>query len=423
MKRLDADLLKIGDVILTTTTAKVSKAVRFGTGSDISHAMVYVADHSVIDATGDGVQARNTQRLLFEDDGPVHVLRSRQTPSESQLREICTFVRGRIGTEYSTKEAVRTVLGGGRGWTKKQFCSRLVAQAYASAGLALVGDPNYCSPEDLKNSPQLIEVEGVTVSITDQEAARWEALADMPQMMMDATNLVLAGARKISRDIQSFDDLDRYLIQHPGDDEYLCGLLEQSGYLTLWQVEKEQNPWQYDIGLLNAFSAVDPGVDHYCRSVLAAEENGPNRYIVNRGGYAQLAKQFGLRYFHLKLDLYDILTNLHHIRVQTATAWLEERHFPGTAEVPPSYLVPHTAEWFAALEVWDPPKAAMARMAIATGGSVDVCSVCGDDPARDYRLEEPFRPPAGVDTLRLCDDCLDIRRRTGDPFVPLPDAP
>src|ERR1035438_5560784 len=124
MKRLNADLLKVGDVILTTTTAKVSKAVRFGTGSDISHAMVYVADHSVIDATGDGVQARNTQRLLFDDDNPVHVLRLRETPSESQLREICTFVRARVGAEYSTKEALRTVLGGGRGWTKKQFSSR-----------------------------------------------------------------------------------------------------------------------------------------------------------------------------------------------------------------------------------------------------------------------------------------------------------
>ncbi len=71
MKRLNAASLKAGDVILTTTAAKISKTVRFGTGSDISHAMVYVEDHSVIHATGDGVQARNTQHLLFEDDSPV----------------------------------------------------------------------------------------------------------------------------------------------------------------------------------------------------------------------------------------------------------------------------------------------------------------------------------------------------------------
>ena len=200
----------------------------------------------------------------------------------------CKRKRARVCTEYSTKEALRTVLGGRRGWTRKQFCSRLVAQAYASAGISLVDNPNFCAPADLKDSPLLIEMEAVTVSITDREAAQWESLADMPQMMIDATNFVLAGARKKSRDIQSFDDLNCYLIQHPEDDEYLCGLLEQSGYLTLWEVEKAQNPWQYDIKLLNAFSSVNRGIDQYCRSVLAIEEEGPNRFIVNRGGYAQL---------------------------------------------------------------------------------------------------------------------------------------
>jgi len=75
--RLRSNALKVGDVILTTTAAKISKAVRLGTFGAISHAMVYVEDHSVIDATGDGVQARNTQRLLFEDDSPVYALRLR----------------------------------------------------------------------------------------------------------------------------------------------------------------------------------------------------------------------------------------------------------------------------------------------------------------------------------------------------------
>jgi hypothetical protein len=40
--------------------------------SDISHAMIYVEDRSVIDATAESVQARNTQRLLFEDECAVH---------------------------------------------------------------------------------------------------------------------------------------------------------------------------------------------------------------------------------------------------------------------------------------------------------------------------------------------------------------
>jgi hypothetical protein len=388
--------------------------------SDISHAMIYVEDRSVIDATGEGVQSRNTQRLLFEDDCPVHALRLRDELSEVQTRDICTFVRARVGTQYSAKEAVQTVLGGGRHWTRKQFCSRLVAQAYDSAGIALVDDPNFCSPADLKESALLIEVQAVTIPVTAEEAAQWESRTDIPQMMRGATNAVLDGVRKKNKDIQNFDDLDRHLIEHPEDDEYVCGLLEGSGYLTLWQVEKQKNPWQYDLELLNAFSLPEAGIDEYCWSVLSNEEAGPNRYIVNRGGYAFLSKQFGLRSFRLMTDLYDILTALHQTRVAVATRWLEAN---GQLDAPESgaasYLVPHTPEWFAVLAAWDPPQAAMTKCVIEAAGRVDVCSICGDEPTRDYRLEAAYRRPAGPDTLRLCDSCVEIRRQMGDPFVPL----
>jgi hypothetical protein len=46
MKRLNEASLKVGDIILTTTTATVSKAIRTATRSDISHAMIYVQDRS-----------------------------------------------------------------------------------------------------------------------------------------------------------------------------------------------------------------------------------------------------------------------------------------------------------------------------------------------------------------------------------------
>ena len=65
-KRLDDAVLYPGDIVLTTTTAAISKMIRVATRSDISHAMVYVENCSVIDATGEGVHARNTQRIFFE---------------------------------------------------------------------------------------------------------------------------------------------------------------------------------------------------------------------------------------------------------------------------------------------------------------------------------------------------------------------
>jgi hypothetical protein len=217
--------------------------------------------------------------------------------------------------------------------------------------------------------------------------------------------------------------LNCHLIEHPEDDEYICRLFEESGYLTLWQAEKEKNPWQYDSALLDAFSTIEAGIDDYCWTVLRHEEAGPHRYVVNRGGYAQLSTQFGLRSFQLMTDLYGKLTELHQVRVAVASRWLEANGRLNASEsVASSYLVPHTAEWFAALSVWDPPQAAKTTCVIEMAGRVDVCSICGDDPARDYRLEEGYRRPAGPDTLRLCDDCLNIRRELGEPLIPLADA-
>ncbi len=42
MKRINDAVLRPGDIILTTSAVKVSKGIRFATGSDISHATVCV---------------------------------------------------------------------------------------------------------------------------------------------------------------------------------------------------------------------------------------------------------------------------------------------------------------------------------------------------------------------------------------------
>lgn len=415
LKRLNDAVLRPGDIVLTTTAAAVSKAIRVATGSDVSHAMLCVEDRSVIDATGEGVQARNTQRLIFEDECSIHVLRLRDGMSDAQLAAVRTYMRGHIGTQYSTKEAVLTVLGGARQWSKKQFCSRLVAQAFASAGIWLVGDPNFCSPASLKDSPLLAAVPNATVPVTAEEAAWWQGNDDVPQRMRDAINAVLDGARAKNPDIQTFDDLHRHLVSHPEHDDSFCRLLETSGYLSLWKIERDKNPWQYDLALMSTAPAGQ--VEAYCWSVLENEDGGPNRYVVNRGGYLLFSRQYDLQFFQVMAALYEQLAALHRQRVDVVAKWLEANGH--LARPAPSHLTPHTPEWFAALEQWDPPKAMMTRKIIELTGRTDVCSICGDDPASDYRLEEEHRPAGGADTLRLCEDCVRIRRASGEPFTVL----
>lgn len=83
------------------------------------------------------------------------------------------------------------------------------------------------------------------------------------------------------------------------------------------------------------------------------------------------------------------------------------------------YPKPHSKEWFTALEAFNPRQAAMTRIAISKAGRDDVCSICGDDPATDYKFVDATIPKNAVATLRLCDDCRQIRLRDGEKFAPL----
>ncbi|MBU1224398.1 MAG: hypothetical protein KKA22_15655 [Gammaproteobacteria bacterium] len=229
MKKLNEANLKVGDIILTTTSLPKSKGIRFATKSDISHAMVYVESHSVIDSTGDGVQSRNTQRLFWEDHLAVHVLRLREGLTEEETQEITSYVRGRIGTQYATMEAFRSVTRGPKRKTRKQFCSRLVAQAYASAGIQLAQSSDYCTPEMLKNSSRLCKVSNATRLISAREINAINAVFDIPALMRDVTNAVLNGAREKDKNIQHLNDIDEHLRTHPENDAYFAKLFKESG--------------------------------------------------------------------------------------------------------------------------------------------------------------------------------------------------
>jgi hypothetical protein len=155
----------------------------------------------------------------------------------------------------------------------------------------------------------------------------------------------------------------------------------------------------------------------YCWDVLRSEGQQPNRYILNRGGYDYLVRQYDRRYFRKMASLYETLASLHATRVDVAQRWLEANG--RIASSAPRPLVPHSTAWFSAFEQWSPAQAAMTRQIIELAGRCDICSVCGDDPAADYRLQIEQRPPGGVDTLRLCADCVAIRRVGGENFLPL----
>ena len=86
----------------------------------------------------------------------------------------------------------------------------------------------------------------------------------------------------------------------------------------------------------------------------------------------------------------------------------------------PLYPRPHSPEWFRALDASNPTQAAHTRQIIASAGRDDVCSVCGDDPAEDYKVIGSSFSAKAVASIRLCGDCREIRiEMHGEQFAPL----
>ncbi len=397
-------LIQPGDIVLTTTSETISQTIRNVTGADISHAMICVGRSSVIDSTGDGVHARNLDRIILEPGCAGHVLRPVEPLTADQLRSVISFSRAMVGTRYTITGAAKSVVAGfvaGR----KQFCSRLVAQAYRDAGLNLVLDADFCHPGELLKSPALVEIPNVLTNLSPEEEADWRKDIDNVQAMRDSTNALLREARKLSSEIESLNDIDAYLVDHPERDAQLVQALRSSRYLDLWRDEFERNPWQYHVALIEGRDGSSERKQRYCEELLADEELCQNRFIVNHTGYVILNTLHPRQYFALMVELYNSLTEFHARRIKAATDWLARS---GLLDPPPSKLFrPHTPEWFASLREWNPKQALMVEAVLQTTGSSDVCSVCADDPVRDYVLVS--RPAAGPGTLRLCDDCFRIR--------------
>ncbi|MBV5267079.1 MAG: hypothetical protein JZU67_00870 [Burkholderiaceae bacterium] len=105
---LDINKLEPGDVFLTTQNHKISKAIRIATSSDYSHAILYVGDGGYIHSDGNGVHSGNIQRLLFENESQILVLRIKPDIDRGLIKNASIFARREIGKQYSVKDAINT---------------------------------------------------------------------------------------------------------------------------------------------------------------------------------------------------------------------------------------------------------------------------------------------------------------------------
>ncbi|WP_158655198.1 YiiX/YebB-like N1pC/P60 family cysteine hydrolase [Flavivirga eckloniae] len=272
------EILKSGDIILMKSDSRLSRIIRKKSDSEFSHAILYMGGSSYIDSDGPGVQAHNIQRLIFDNEDDIIVLRLINSNQIDILNKIELFARQKIGTAYSLNEAIQVLENGTSLEPKevnRQFCTRFVTQAYHSAGVDIVKNFNYPTPNDILNSKFLSEVKGVVRKASEREIKY--AQSDSPlETQIEIHNSIFAEARKISnQDIQTFDQLHELIINHPEYDNEITEFLRNSGYLYMMENDFEKNPWHYDpeafieyyrsekimLKVINELSAIDKRIN------------------------------------------------------------------------------------------------------------------------------------------------------------------
>lgn len=246
---LDPHKMQPVDIILCRFNNEESNRIRRLSNSDYSHAILYVGEKSCIESDGLGVQSQNIQRMAFDEQEDVCVFRAITKLGQDSLNEIIYFARRKIGTEYSTSEARASVTHKGNlaANPNRQFCTRFVAQAYNEANQKIVDNPDFCSPADIQSSALLKKVDSC-LKLASKEELAYALEEDTPlTKQRDIHNDLFERVRQFSgQDIQTFEQLGDYVIANPSSDLEIVNIVKKSGYLDMWKMDLENNPWFYD---------------------------------------------------------------------------------------------------------------------------------------------------------------------------------
>lgn len=322
---LEISLLEPGDIILTGTKEPASLGVRAATASRYSHAAIWVGD-TLIEATLNGVFSKNPQRLLFDRIDDVAVFRSiGQVPD---IGKFCDYARSKTGTLYALAEAI-TVRGRSAlnmQATRKQFCSRLVAQAYASCGFNFINlrHPAFCTPRQLSTCRAFRRQANMVHLATDDDiaySARPDPGIDHQKNTFAWLNRVrdlvqhAAAIPPALRDIQSMNDVSRLLQVFPEYDDAVSGFVRDSGYLDDYKVDEDINGWRYDPLALFAVMRNSGDPAEVVLRELRKEPSLHRKYIENLFMFLMFATRQPLEYYRLHIALYVNLIT--HARART----------------------------------------------------------------------------------------------------------
>ncbi|MFT7288129.1 MAG: hypothetical protein ACI87W_002244 [Halieaceae bacterium] len=190
MTSITANQLRAGDIIVSTTGAGVSGVTRGGTGSSVSHSMLYIGNQNVIEAIATGVTKRTLTQALREASLAIALRRRNTTQAirtavvsqaESYAsRRLAYDEIGAAGAGAASTNRGRLLAsiacglspiacGAGASAVARNahagqadrafFCSELVARVFELAGAPITDlSPSFTTPRHVRMSSQLLYV-------------------------------------------------------------------------------------------------------------------------------------------------------------------------------------------------------------------------------------------------------------------------
>ncbi|OOE86854.1 hypothetical protein BZG73_03160 [Salinivibrio siamensis] len=312
---LDLQKLKLGDIILQAGDTKFSAWIKAGTRSYYSHAMIYVGN-SIIHALTDGVYSTNPQRILVERPEDLIVLRKKGGLNSKQESIITEFSRNLSGSLYNIPEAGASLIFNKfnkDAVTSDQFCSRLVAQSYQQAGLSIVKNVDYCSPENIHKSDKLVKINGCTRQALEKEiefANSEDPIKENQKRTFEWLNKSRGDFAEKGIVIQSENDVQQALMNHPELDSKICEYVIDSGYLEHYDFDKKVNPHRYNLeSFLTKAGSPEKALDLFYGEI----NKEPGEITRHTTSYFRAGLNFshlGLRYSQLNQELYKNLLGM-----------------------------------------------------------------------------------------------------------------
>ena len=253
----DLKKLQPGDLLFSRSKI-VGAGIARMTGGRFGHVMLYLGD-IIIHADVKGVWSKNPQRLLVNGKSRLAAFRLKSQLSQERLKYIEMQARARVGSLYSIPDAVNSLplipsRASDRFIMDRQFCSRLVAQIFAQAGVDLVSNFNYCTPSEITDSKLLTEIPDAVIKANDADIDLYES-HDFNRQLQKETFRWLNEVRRLAdkhrvRQINTQADVAGWILEYPQFDKEVCSYIKATKYLSFYDADRRNLPWRYNPQLM-----------------------------------------------------------------------------------------------------------------------------------------------------------------------------